>query len=703
MRDATKIKRNKSPTRSSNLGVLISTLAFLCTSSHAFAPQNSVFQCVIPQHASLLLFRRSSLCSQTPRNEDESIESRLQRTQNNNGNDSQIENESTVHIISASTTLKRRSKKGRQVNKKVVTPENKSMMTRSPKWNEASSSASRSLKTRSSRKRPLMSTKMENINKSKSKMSTRRTNSNNSELGNKDSPLRKRKSSKNQLPINNRKPISARSSKSQMDRSMMSSAEVFRPSSQSLFQQFEMTQHEILTKETEFELGSKIKEAKKMRDSMQIIVDQRIDDNSGDLISSSKTQGGIREGTEDWENNGANDMYDSMILNESQNSELDILMASVRDSNSPKEFCSVMSIDDFGLSILRRSPRHLTKSTLVQDASKLSVLSIKSDIHYLTEEDVVHTLKLPGGKKELIKVLLEGAKARDYLMRSNIRLVVNISKKWMNRNYAAFNAEGARLTDLYKGGWDRPSLDEVTQEGVLGLARAVDKYDFSRGLRFSTYATHWITSYVRQCFQRASTGCLHVPAQLHDIKSQYKNVIKRYINTSEKIPAEDEIAKEIGVTVNRLRTAVRVTESLISIDQPIYSGNAAFKGSGASGDFSGANELILADTLQSTDVAPEDHIEISFLRQSLENAMAAELSPHERDILRLRLGLDDGNTRSVREVVDVCGGGISSSDVRSAERTAFKKLSSPNAVHAHNLLAYLDMAGIDTDSYQNSS
>jgi DNA-directed RNA polymerase sigma subunit (sigma70/sigma32) len=104
------------------------------------------------------------------------------------------------------------------------------------------------------------------------------------------------------------------------------------------------------------------------------------------------------------------------------------------------------------------------------------------------------------------------------------------------------------------------------------------------------------------------------------------------------------------------------------------------------------------DRLQCNDVPPEDYVEISFLRQTLENVMAAELSPHERDIVRLRLGLDDGQTRTVREVVEECGGGITVSDVRSAERRAFKKLRSPNALHAHNLVEYVDMLGVDIDN-----
>jgi DNA-directed RNA polymerase sigma subunit (sigma70/sigma32) len=78
--------------------------------------------------------------------------------------------------------------------------------------------------------------------------------------------------------------------------------------------------------------------------------------------------------------------------------------------------------------------------------------------------------------------------------------------------------------------------------------------------------------------------------------------------------------------------------------------------------------------------------------------MASELSPHERDVLRLRLGLDDGVSRSVREVVDLFGGTLSDSDVRTAEVMAFRKLRSPYAVHTYQLFGYLDFVGIDVET-----
>ena len=97
--------------------------------------------------------------------------------------------------------------------------------------------------------------------------------------------------------------------------------------------------------------------------------------------------------------------------------------------------------------------------------------------------------------------------------------------------------------------------------------------------------------------------------------------------------------------------------------------------------------------MNSADPRPEDQVETSFLRQCLENAMAAELTPYERDVLRLRLGLDSGQSMSVREISDLSGGAVSLNEVRAAERRALARLRSPSSVHAHNLVAYLDDGG----------
>ena len=365
------------------------------------------------------------------------------------------------------------------------------------------------------------------------------------------------------------------------------------------------------------------------------------------------------------------------------------------------------------------SPSTSTKRSGYRNSSTSSTAASNSytpllhiPIHELSESDVISTLQIPGGRSELVNILLDGAYAREVLMRRNVKLVTSIAKQWMRNSFSTANAnlgspssattnnsgKSTRkfLSQMYEGSWDRPSLDEAVQEGILGLARAVDKYDPERGLRFSTYATHWITSYVRVCFQRAVTGCLRVPSQLHDIKSAYQKIVKDHIHSGEEPPEQVDIAKKLGITPQRLSTAIRATGSLVSVDAPVISpGSGSYKGSAAGGDGGNSQELLILDTLKCAEPKPEDQVEISFLRQCLENAMASELTPYERDVLRLRLGLDSGTGKTVREIVEICGGGVTMSDVRSAERRAFKKLRSPTSVHTHNLLAYLDLAGAD--------
>lgn len=462
---------------------------------------------------------------------------------------------------------------------------------------------------------------------------------------------------------------------------------VNRLESGALYQRDAMLQHEILDKEAEVILSERIISAKRLRDEMTRIIEKKKLDSFNDFDGFDEFGGDTLWG-------GDGSIYQGFSDDEEEYDEMSSFNLYEKDEISSDS--DVLSQLQGSLETLNFDGDQRISSTLVKDGSKLSLSSLDADISLLTDDDILNKLKIQGGREELKRQIHLGAEARTTLMQSNIRLVVSISKKWIGKSYAAGGKEGAVMANLYNGGWDRPSLDEVVQEGVLGLARAVDKFDPARGLRFSTYSTHWITSYVRQCFQSSTTGCLKVPSQLHEIKNTYKKVVKTCVESSEPIPSEEEIASIIGCSLNRLRTALRVTNPLISIDEPIVSsGNAALKGSGAGGDKSGSNEVLILDRLECKEAPPEDYVEVSFLRQSLENAMAAELSPHERDVVRLRLGLDDGQSRTIKQIVDACGGGITVADVRSTERRALKKLRSPSSIHSHNLVAYLDMVGID--------
>lgn len=233
------------------------------------------------------------------------------------------------------------------------------------------------------------------------------------------------------------------------------------------------------------------------------------------------------------------------------------------------------------------------------------------------------------GRVVLVNILLDGSYARETLMRRNVKLVMSIAKNWMRNSFTTANSNnnnipgdsggggggsgsgssGKRggdksskryLAQMYEGSWDKPSLDEAVQEGMLGLARAVDKFDPERGLRFSTYATHWVTSYVRVCFQRAVTGCLRVPSQLHDIRSAYNQIVKDYLHLGSTPPAQESIAQQLNISEQRLHTAIRATGTLLSVDAPVMSGGSSgnYKGSMAGGDGRNSQELMLLDTLK---------------------------------------------------------------------------------------------------------
>lgn len=372
-----------------------------------------------------------------------------------------------------------------------------------------------------------------------------------------------------------------------------------------VYQRNEMIEHELLTKEEEFDLGRSIVKARVLRENIESLIEERKFDEIAhdykDYEKSASSRGeidmdfltyeleylsmyGFRPGAKQ-----EYDLEDELIIEHAQHRSQHLnQMKNGNDASTPPEY--------------RRSGyRNGSSSSTAANNSYTPLLHIP--IHQLSESDII-SIGIPGGKVEAIEVLLEGARAREVLMRRNIKLVISIAKNWMRNSYSTENANNPgssqkkRLSHIYDGSWDRPSLDEAVQEGVLGLARAVDKYDPERGLRFSTYATHWVTSYVRVCFQRAVTGCLRVPSQLHDIKTAYKKIVKNYYQSAEAPPAMKELAKELGITEKRLNTAIRATTPLVSVDAPmVLPGSGNHKGSAAGGDQSN-QELMILDTLR---------------------------------------------------------------------------------------------------------
>jgi len=343
-----------------------------------------------------------------------------------------------------------------------------------------------------------------------------------------------------------------------------------------------MHNHEILTREQEQELGEKISEARKLRSRIsQYIIDKNVLESTN---------------------------YEKIELHDCQN-----------DKDWDFDFYTddVLEIEDYDLSQLtimsgyentkRLSSRIKASSTnsKVLDDSIFSIHFdplLKQDIQELSDKDIISGLALPGGKTELLHILTQGINARRKLISCNIKLVTSISRNWMRRTLSKSESSdgqvsSSNLARIYQlGTWDIPSLDEVIHEGTIGLTKAADKFEAKRGNKFSTYATHWITSYVRRSFTNARTQCLQLPESLHLIKAAHGKIVKRYYELNEPPPSEEVIAAEIGVNVNRLRTALRSTRSLLSIDAPIFNGKRSGKGSSAGGD-SVDNSALISDTL----------------------------------------------------------------------------------------------------------
>lgn len=445
----------------------------------------------------------------------------------------------------------------------------------------------------------------------------------------------------------------------------------------------EMMNHEILTRDQDFEYGKKVQRAIMLKESMMRLIDDKQVERSYSRLAYPE--------------------FDEEPINES------LFYASgsiLEDTSDP--WAAYSSLGPPQLEYDEPSffdeeydeEKFLFRRDRLQNRHQLPVsISDDFDDSMLTDDDIQYGLDLAGGRDELRRILIEGALARDQLIRCNVKLVVSIAKKWARNTARMTTSDGGhKLMAIYAGSTTRPSLDEAIQEGIIGLARAVDRYDAKREFRFSTYATYWITNQVRICFQRASTGCLRVPAPYHDIKTRYKKIIRRCVETNTPVPPDEELAIQVGVTINRMRKALHYTRPLISLDAPLHAGMGASRGSNAGGDGVGERQFLVSDLLESEERNPEEQVELSLLRQCLENAMASELSPHERDVIRLRLGLDDGVARSAREVVDVCGGHISVAEVRNAEKRAYRKMASPFAVHTRQLLSYLDFAGGDLET-----